>query len=109
MSSNSVLENLRKQWSQYNSPAGTTTSSKPSMPKQQVRQPTLHPKPQPTLRTQFNSECYRCRATVVFNTIWWDDFKNCYIPLEPDSMVEHRCKKTYARNSKLQAQIFHTF
>ena len=115
MSAINVLENLRRQWSKYNSSAANT-SSKPGKPKQQVKQPapiippttTTITKPAP-LKTQFESECYQCHATVVFNTIWWDDFKNCYIPLDPSNMLEHRCKKIWSRNSKLQAKIFHTF
>ena len=109
MAANPTLEKLKAEWNKYNSP---TASGKPGKPKQQVLQPahvtTAKPKPN-LLKTQFESECYHCHATVIFNTIWWDDFRNRYIPLDPISMLEHRCKKIWPHNSKLQAKIFHTF
>ena len=89
--SNSVIDKLRSQWSQYNQP-NSKSLLQPRRPKLPWT-PTQKKEHNPQLiqNRDFHYKCHHCHEPIFYSQYWFDDFQNRYIPLSSYTHRPHKC------------------
>jgi hypothetical protein len=100
LSTNQVLENLRKQWYHYHNNSNNRTNQQKQQQLQIKEEVKTKPQPQPKIKHRTESECFKCKQPIVFDSLFLNDFTGKYIPLDPD-LHQHKCPRGTKDNTTL--------
>jgi hypothetical protein len=92
-STNSIIDKLRDQWSQYN-------FSSFRQQQKQARRKRKHTSQKQETKRDFHYKCPHCSEPIFYNQYWFDDFQNRYIPLSAYTHRPHKCYQKEAERKQ---------